>query len=302
MFGKLDSLVKMRQIKGRGEILRGFVFRYAGITFSVAIQNYELSKPQPDHFRANPVPEATGIKIEAVIESRNHSISSIEIDQPPAVTLNNDTLTITHPLYEGTYNLSQDEGKVSVGSLFSLFAFIRLIVSVVIIDRGGLAIHSSCILQNNKAYIFAGSSGNGKSTVIKLTENPLLYSDEVTLVRKDETGLFWVYHSPFRSEFHTEPLHPLGKIAGIYFLRQDTAVFLESLSQADALIKLLPNIFFPVKARNPYEPKIFQLCCDFLCQVKAEVMHFKKDNSFWRCIDEEFGSLETEPGNDYQNN
>ncbi len=277
-------------------------FRYAGIIFSVAIQNNNYSKPFLEHFRAEPVLEGTEVKIEAIIQPRAYVINNNEIDKPPDCTINNNTLTIVHPYYEGTFDLTKNEGTASVSNLFSLMAFIRLIVSVVIIDRGGLAIHSSCIFKNNKAHIFAGTSGSGKSTVVKLTDEPLLYSDEVTLVRKDESGFFKIHHSPFRSEFHTESLDATENIVGMFFLQQDTSVFLEPLTQSHALIKLLPNVFFPIVARNPFEPKIFQLCLDFLSQVRPVVMHFKKDNSFWRYIDEEFSNVETKSGYDYQNN
>lgn len=282
--------------------MRRFGFRYAGIIFTVAIHNNDFSKPYLDHFSAEPVLDPTGIKIEAVIEPRTHSIKINEIDKPPDCTINNDTLTIVHRYYEGSYNLTQNEGTVSVSSMFSLMAFIRLVVSVVIINRGGLALHSSCIFKNNRAHLFAGTSGSGKSTIVKLTDEPLLYSDEVTLVRKGQSGIFEVHHSPFRSEFHTDSLDSTEKIAGVFFLQQDSGVYLEPLPQTQALIKLLPNVFFPIVARNPFEQKIFQLCLDFLSQVRAMVMHFRKDNSFWRCIDEEFGNLETESGYNYQKN
>lgn len=272
----------------------------ADIPLTITINKGEFNPAYVQHFIQQPPFKAKAIEITAEIEPRLNTVDS-EVDKPPVVTLRSGIFNIAHQLYTGTYDTNQEMGAVSVHNSFSLVAFIRLLVSVVLADRGGLAIHSSCIYRNNKVHIFSGPSGNGKSTVIKLTANPLLYSDEVTLVRKDAKGVFRVHHSPFRSEFHTKPLPPADKIAGIYFLEQDAGVYLEPLSQPESLIKLLPNIFFPVKERNPYEKKIFQLCCDFSCQVKAAVMHFRKDNLFWRCIGDDFSTLETEPGYNYQN-
>lgn len=273
----------------------------ADIPLTITVQDSDYFNPASlEHISQKPSIKLKTIEINAVVKPRQ-DIDNYKADTPAVVSLSNDVLTITHPLYSGTYHIKRETGSASVHNSYGLMAFIRLLISVIITDYGGLAIHSSCILKNSKAHIFSGSSGNGKSTIIKLTENPLVYSDEVTLVRKDKTGYFRVYHSPFRSEFFTEPLPPADKIAGIYFLRQDTGAYLEALSQTDALIRLLPNIFFPVKERNPYEKKIFQLCCDFIRQVKPMVMHFKKDNSFWRYIDEQFSGLETEPGYGHQN-
>lgn len=282
--------------------MKRFCFRYAGIIFTVSIHDNDYSRPYLDHFGAEPVFDSTGIKIEAIMEPRPPVIDITEADKPPDCTIINNILTVVHPYYEGIFNLNKKEGNAVVSSIFALKAFIRLIVSVVIIDRGGLAIHSSCIFRNNRAHIFSGASGFGKSTVIKLTDNPRLYSDEVTLVRKDEYGIFKIHYSPFRSEFYTESLDSTDIIAGLFFLQKDANVYLEPLHQTQAVIKLLPNIFFPISGRNPFEQKIFQLCVDFLSQIKAGIIHFKKDNSFWRCIDEEFSNLETESIYDYQNN
>lgn len=284
----------------------------ADIPFTITIQNSSFNRLYFEYFKVEPAGDVPGIKIEATIKPRpnitprsNITSSSedtkSEFNKPPDVTHSNGILTIFHPLYKGTYDLKQDEGTASVSSFYSLIFFIRLICSVVITDWGGMAIHSSCMLKNNRAHVFSGPSGYGKSTLIKLTEKPLLYSDEVTLIRKDEAGVFKVHHSPFRSEFHTEPIQPTDNIAGMFFIKQDTRTYIEPLSQAEGLIKLLPNIFFPITERNPYEPKIFQLCCDFLHQVKPAILHFRKDNSFWRCINEEYSNFEAESRYDYQN-
>jgi hypothetical protein len=298
--------------------LHQFCLRCADIPFTIIIRNSRFCQSYFDHFKVEQAGAEPGIKIEAFINTRPnikpmpniktrsnittrlHNINSV-VNQPPEVTHSDGILTIVHPLYEGIFNLKQGEGTASVNDIYSLIAFIRLVCSVVIIDRGGLAIHSSCIFKNHSAHIFSGSSGYGKSTLVKLTEKPLLYSDEVTLVRKDEAEVFKVYHSPFRSEFHTEPLQPTDNIAGMFFIKQNTSTYIQPLSQSAALSKLLPNIFFPITERNPYEPKIFQLCCDFLHQVKPAILHFKKDNSFWRCIIEKYSNFKAESSYDYQN-
>lgn len=212
------------------------------------------------------------------------------INQPPEVSLQAGCLAVEHPYYRGTYSLADQEGAARVDGYFALISFIRVVLSVVIVDLQGLALHASCIKRNGQAHFFSGYSGAGKSTVIKLTDKPLLYSDELALVRKDRDGVFRVFHSPFRSEFYTSPEPPTAEIAGIFFLNQHPEVFLKPLSKTQALFELIPKVFFPITGRNPYESKIIDLCLDFLSQVRAASLYFKKDDTFWRCIDDKFGN------------
>jgi hypothetical protein len=228
--------------------------------------------------------EIADIAFTITTDKNSFLAESLDLLIQPEVSIADNTLHISHPDYKGTFSLTEQKGTVWVSSQMALNAVQRTITTVLIVRHGGLALHSSCILKNQKAHIFAGASGSGKSTIVQLTDEPMLYSDEMTLVKKNDEGVFTVYHSPFRSDHQTSPLPPTDRIAGVFFLRQDTASSLEPIPQSTAIFKLLPVVFFPVKDRNPYEQTIFNLCCDFLEQVPTAVLSFKKDSTFWRCI------------------
>ena len=63
-----------------------------------------------------------------------------------------------------------------------------------------VAIHSSCIVYNNKAYLFLGESGTGKSTHTRLwrenIEGAVLLNDDSPMIRVEE-GKVWAYGSPW---------------------------------------------------------------------------------------------------------
>ena len=65
---------------------------------------------------------------------------------------------------------------------------------------GTLAIHSSCIIYNNKAVMFLGESGTGKSTHTRLwrenIDGAFLLNDDSPMVRVED-GKVWVYGSPW---------------------------------------------------------------------------------------------------------
>jgi len=272
-----------------------FYLNCAGIQFCLTMPDGDFGR-LPDWYSdtepaADSAEDIPRINIEVIVNPGMKNGGGADVVLVPDVKISEGIIKVDHPLYQGFYSIQGEEGRVMVSGYFALGAVLRTILSVIIVDHGGLAVHSSCITRNGKTYLFSGPSGYGKSTIVKLTENPLLYSDEVTLVRKDNSGNFHIFHSPFRSEIYSEPLEPSGEINGIFFIKQDTEVYLEPLSQTQALFKMLPCIFFPVIERNPYEAKIFNLCCDFLRQVRPMDLHFRKDGSFWRCIEEELCNL-----------
>ena len=63
-----------------------------------------------------------------------------------------------------------------------------------------VAIHSSCIVYKNKAYLFLGESGTGKSTHTRLwrenIEGAVLLNDDSPMIRVEE-GKVWAYGSPW---------------------------------------------------------------------------------------------------------
>ncbi len=266
--------------------MKQFILQCADIPFIISVGNDNFHPWILEDYGGTACEPAAGIQIS--IDEASEDQDSFKHTRPPDVILADKTLIITHPDYRGAYSLAEERGTIRVSGQEALMAYLRTLLSVVIVEKGGLAIHSSCLRQKDRAYIFSGQSGAGKSTVVKLTDEPVLYSDEITLVRKNASGDFILHHSPFRSEFFTPYAPPVGNIAGLFLLKQDSRVFIEHLPKTNALLQLLANIFFPVTGNNPMAEKVFSLCCDFLNQVPAAELHFKKDNTFWRSIYDEF--------------
>ena len=262
------------------------LLEFAEMPFVVKTYDDEIVAWLAEHFSGEQAEDGAGTEIEIDPDSRLTLVDNYQyLGQPPEASINDGILILEHPCYKGTFSLAEGKGKVWFSGREFLVSYLRTVVTVLIVNCDGLALHSSCILRNDKTYIFTGYSGAGKSTVIKLTEDPVIYSDEVTLLKKDENGIFSVHHSPFRSEFHTEYLPPTSDIAGIFFIRQDSQVFLEKMPVKQALFEILPMVFFPINKTQQFENKIFGHCADLLKQVPVFNLHFRKDDTFWECID-----------------
>ncbi|MWC30417.1 hypothetical protein [Paenibacillus sp. MMS18-CY102] len=146
--------------------------------------------------------------------------------------------------------------------------------------RKGLLIHSSCIVEHGKAWLFAGHSGAGKSTVAELSIPRPVLSDEATLLLFDDDGSAIVHDSPLRSDLE-EPCEVLASpLGGIHFLNQSEQVFRISVSKVDTLVLLMDKVFY-WKHNRLETAKLIALCKQVAESVPAFQLHFQKNDTFW---------------------
>ncbi|MCL4364042.1 hypothetical protein M1328_02270 [Patescibacteria group bacterium] len=82
-------------------------------------------------------------------------------------------------------------------SLFEFNVMLRLILSFLLRTNNGFFVHASAVAYNDKADIFLGKSGAGKSTVRQLLDEKYLsLADDVAILKK-ESKKFYIYQFPF---------------------------------------------------------------------------------------------------------
>ncbi|WP_027087623.1 hypothetical protein [Cohnella panacarvi] len=157
------------------------------------------------------------------------------------------------------------------------------IYSAFIVHSGwGLLIHSSCVVNGNKAYLFAGPSGAGKSTVAMLSRPREVLSDEATLI-KIEPDRVVAYDSPFRSDSTTNYEKESRPLAAIHLLEQSPQIERSRISQAETVFRLMDKIFY--WAHDPAETrKVLGMCRTLTLQVAAYNLKFQKNDLFWERI------------------
>jgi hypothetical protein len=132
-------------------------------------------------------------------------------------------------------------------------ALINLYSSYIIYHNWGLLIHSSCVIEDGTAHIFAGKSGAGESTAASLSQPRNLLSDEATIARITPNEIK-VFNSPFRTEINTkaeQDCAPLASIQTLHQARQNNRV---ALRKAEAFVNLVNKIFY-WSPHNPEETK-----------------------------------------------
>ncbi|MFC3884797.1 hypothetical protein ACFOU2_15510 [Bacillus songklensis] len=180
-------------------------------------------------------------------------------------------------------NHDYSEASISVYDELALkHALHNLYSAFIIHNRWGLLIHSSCVEHQEKAYLFAGQSGAGKSTVARLSAPRPILSDEATLVKINENQVT-VFDSPFRSELTSPYLPHSCNLSSIYLLVQSLDVRTSSLKKSDALLELMDKIFY-WHHDSSETAKLLNMCKQLVEQVPVYRMHFQKNDTFWELI------------------
>ncbi|GMA61149.1 hypothetical protein [Alicyclobacillus fastidiosus] len=126
-------------------------------------------------------------------------------------------------------------------------AIMNLYSAFLVQTESGLLVHSSCVVDGDKAFLFSGYSGVGKSTVALLSRPRRLLSNEATIVKICDGGAFAINSFPFRSEegLFTDGQYPLE---AIHLLHQSPNVVRLPLSPSAALLQLMDKVFLATRS------------------------------------------------------
>lgn len=215
---------------------------------------------------------------------------------PMEIDTDEDLLLDGYDEYSGTFDAKHKQAYIRlIGQhhLGSALNAIRQIISQQVFSEDGLVLHASCVAKDSEAFIFAGRSGAGKSTAAMLSSGMRIISDDLTAVRKTGNSLS-AWGLPSISEYgHAQTIskHPPANafpIRGLFLLSQDTRNFLIPVSNASAAAHLLalPRHKFEAETLG----KLLELLADLTDHVPTYELHFKKDPSFWDCINNEFST------------
>jgi hypothetical protein len=151
------------------------------------------------------------------------------------------------------------------------------------LQRRGL-FHAAGISHKGRAYLFAGVSGAGKSTVSTMSQaegDTIIHDDHLVLFK--DASRRWVVTDVAYSK-DEQPLN------GIFFLVQDVQVRLVPLSQVATASRLLEDL----KEHGRYIlygdvlGQAFSTCAEIARSIPGFELHFRKSPDFWNLIDEQF--------------
>ena len=195
---------------------------------------------------------------------------------------------------------------------YSIDAVLRILHSLILAREGGFLVHAASAIRNGRAFLFAGPSGAGKTTLARLAPpDVVLLTDEISYVRKvrsQKSGFtgqeseisspysesrvpspqppapaFEAFGTPFAGELARIGENLRAPVAALYVLAQGSQNRVEPVGEADAARALLQNILFFAQDSELVR-LVFQAAVDFVSRVPVRRLLFTPDARVWELI------------------
>jgi hypothetical protein len=172
---------------------------------------------------------------------------------------------------------------VQSANVYSIDSALRIIHSLILAREGGLLVHAASAARNGKAFLFAGVSGAGKTTISRLAPNDVtLLTDEISYLRRNGRG-YVAHGTPFAGELAKVGENVQAPLAALYLLRQGPENAIEPVSGSAAAGALLESVLF--FAHDPdLVGMVFESACELASRVPMYRLTFVPDARVWELI------------------
>ena len=166
---------------------------------------------------------------------------------------------------------------------YSIDSVLRIIHTLVLVKQGGFLLHSASAVRNGKAFLFAGESEAGKTTISRLApSDATLLTDEISYVRKQRDG-FLAFGTPFTGELAKLGENVSAPVAALYLLAKGDENQIEPIGSVEATRAVLANMLF--FADDPELVRLaFHSACEFVDRVPVFRLTFMPDVRVWELI------------------
>ena len=187
----------------------------------------------------------------------------------------------------GEVDLVSGQGYLEMDPTAQVDNFLRTVYAWLCVQNNALLLHSAGVIRDGFGYVFFGPSGAGKTTTSYLASRTAhVVSDDLVIIQCDENGCT-LYGVPFKGELSEAPrANQQAPLKGLFRLRQDTAHYLESVPHVKAVADLVAASPFIVRERK-LSAQLMSVCSKIARNVPVQQLHFKRDDGFWKVIDEQ---------------
>jgi hypothetical protein len=168
-------------------------------------------------------------------------------------------------------------------SPYAIDAAFRVVHSLLLARQGGLLVHASSAIRNGKAFLFAGVSGAGKTTISRLAPpDATLLTDEISYLRREGDG-YVAYGTPFAGELAKPGENVRAPLAALYLLAQGPENRIEAVGAADATRAVLESVLF-FAHDTELVGQVFDSVCELVQSVPVQRLTFFPDDRVWELI------------------
>jgi hypothetical protein len=168
-------------------------------------------------------------------------------------------------------------------SPYAIDCVLRIVHGLILARQGGFLVHAASAIRNEKAFLFSGISGAGKTTISRLTPpDATLLTDEISYVRR-EGDRYMACGTPFAGELARVGENQSAPLSALFLLEKGLQNRIEPVGPTEAIQRLLRNILFFANDPELVE-LVFQSACEFASLVPIHRLVFVPDQRVWDII------------------
>ncbi|HLW84598.1 MAG TPA: hypothetical protein VKR60_05235 [Candidatus Sulfotelmatobacter sp.] len=208
-----------------------------------------------------------------------------EHDADVRVTQRAGKWTLTRGDFRAEWEPASRTGRIrQTANPYSIDAILRIVHSLMLAEEGGgFLLHAASAIRNGKAFLFAGVSGAGKTTISRLAPpDATLLTDEISYVRKQGSG-YVAYGTPFAGELAKLGENVSAPISQLYLLAQGPENRVDPVAPGQAARDLLANVLFFAEESELVQ-RAFHAACEFVSRVPVSRLTFVPDARAWEMI------------------
>jgi hypothetical protein len=208
----------------------------------------------------------------------------VDPDADVHVTQNNGAWSLRRGDFRAEWDPTKRKGRIQqTTNPYSIDAVLRIVHTLILARQGGFLLHSASAIRNGRAFLFAGVSEAGKTTISRLAPpDATLLTDEISYVRK-EAESYVAYGTPFTGELARLGENVSAPISALYFLAKGLDNRIDPMSPAEAARSLLANLLF-FAADESLVREVFSSAFEFVSRVPVSRLTFFPDNRVWELI------------------
>lgn len=205
-------------------------------------------------------------------------------DADVKVSRRDDRWTLTRGDFRAEWEPSKRRGWIrQTANPYSIDAVLRIIHTLVLARQGGFLLHSASAIRNGKAFLFAGVSEAGKTTISRLAPPDVaLLTDEISYVRRQGSG-YAAFGTPFTGELAKIGENVSAPINTLYLLAKGHENRIDPIPAGEATRSLLGNLLFFAEDSELVQA-VFDAAFEFVGRVPVSRLTFFPDARVWELI------------------
>jgi hypothetical protein len=191
--------------------------------------------------------------------------------------------------FRACWNPVNASGRVrQSASPYAIDSVLRIIHTLILAKQGGFLIHAASAIRSGRAFLFAGVSGAGKTTISRLAPPDVhLLTDEISYVVRKNDG-YRACGTPFAGELARVGENRSAPLSTLFLLEKGPENRIEPVGESEALRAIMRHILFFAEDSTLVN-RVFDAACEFVNQVPVRKLIFVPDERVWDIIGQQGG-------------